>query len=202
MSPCLEQIACGMISPKIRMSPVEATSPITPVVTSLSRMDTAAFTSVFPSSRVQSSRFPVFRTGMIFLAYCFSRSSPPSARICRPTLSRDMSPSVSPENSAENTTSAAAISSDAHIGSPPVSSAMQVPPSTQHSSTQSAYASVSGPPASWHRFRQFCSSVVAPMQRFRSRARRQQVRRRLRTSPFVADEWDDRSHFPSTPFPV
>eukprot|EP00236_Picocystis_salinarum_P007083 CAMPEP_0113922782 /NCGR_PEP_ID=MMETSP1159-20121227/1793_1 /TAXON_ID=88271 /ORGANISM="Picocystis salinarum" /LENGTH=75 /DNA_ID=CAMNT_0000922907 /DNA_START=313 /DNA_END=540 /DNA_ORIENTATION=+ /assembly_acc=CAM_ASM_000767 len=75
---------------------------------------------------------------MILLAYFFSSSSPPSAKICNPTLSKDMSPSVSPEKSAEKTTSDPAISSDAHNGNPPLSSAMHVPPSRQQLSTQSA----------------------------------------------------------------
>jgi hypothetical protein len=40
--------------------------------------------------------------GMIFLAYAFSSSSPPSAKISKDTISRDINPSVSPENKPDN----------------------------------------------------------------------------------------------------
>ena len=38
----------------------------------------SVFTSVFPSRRVHSSKFPVFLSGLITLAYLFSSSSPAS----------------------------------------------------------------------------------------------------------------------------
>ena len=72
---CLEHIACGTISPKIVIIPVETISPINPDVKSPIRIDIAEFTVTFPRRIVQSNRFPFFLRGRILLAYSASLSS-------------------------------------------------------------------------------------------------------------------------------
>ena len=100
--PCLLQAACGTISPHTTMDSVDTARPTRPSVRSAIRIAMSAFTIVFPSSNVHSSKLPLARTGMIFLAYSFSSSSPPSARISSETMSRDIRPRVRPENNPES----------------------------------------------------------------------------------------------------
>ena len=62
------QALCGTISPKTTINPVVMNMPRTPAVASANSVAMAALTSVLPSSSVQSSKFPVFRSGWIFAA--------------------------------------------------------------------------------------------------------------------------------------
>lgn len=59
------------------MTDVLTTRPTNPDETSDSRIEIAELTAVFPSSRVQSSRFPLFLRGISLLAYSRSLASPP-----------------------------------------------------------------------------------------------------------------------------
>ena len=96
------QMLCGMISPKMRMMMVDEIRPMAPVVRSASRIDRALLISVFPSSRVHSSRLPLFLTGRMVLACCLSSGSPPSTRICtyshiRSLIPHKQEPSAAPD---------------------------------------------------------------------------------------------------------
>ena len=63
-----------MISPNMTITTVDATKPTVPEVRSANKIDKRELTATLPSSKVQSSRLPLFLTGIIFLAYfaCFS----------------------------------------------------------------------------------------------------------------------------------
>jgi hypothetical protein len=107
-SPWRVQIDCGMISPAIKISSVETNSPTAPEVRSAMRMEMAELMTVFPSSRVQSSKFPCFRTGRILRAYSRSFPSPACSRMLRAVTSRPKRPMVNPANKAVTGTSAKA----------------------------------------------------------------------------------------------
>lgn len=91
-------------SPSSMMTNVEVMRPKTPPVTPERTMEMAELTTVLPSSRVHSSKLPLWRTGMIFRAYSFSFGSPAFSRMRRPTKSRLSKPSVRPLNMAEKQT--------------------------------------------------------------------------------------------------
>mmetsp|Transcript_3599 Transcript_3599/g.9047 ORF Transcript_3599/g.9047 Transcript_3599/m.9047 type:complete len:228 (-) Transcript_3599:219-902(-) len=96
-----EQVACGMISPKMTMSAVATRPPTTPLVMEPRKMERRAFTSVFVSSSVHSSWLPRLRSGRIFPARVHSGSCPPATMICSPVVSSDISPRVRPLARAE-----------------------------------------------------------------------------------------------------
>jgi len=91
----------------VTIARVEVTNPIGPSVKSANRIAMNAFTAVFPSNNVQSSKFPFDLTGRIALAYFLSSTSPACAIISRPITSKDIRPRVSPENKADKTKSIA-----------------------------------------------------------------------------------------------
>ena len=74
-SACLEQIACGTISPKIVIIPVDTTNPTKPEVKSPIKIEIAELTVTFPRRIVQSNKFPFFLKGNIRLAYSASLTS-------------------------------------------------------------------------------------------------------------------------------
>ena len=76
MRPCLEQIACGMISPKTTIPAVAPIMATVPEVKSSRNIVNVLFTNTFPSKSVQRRKLPRRRTGSNFLAYFFSSSSP------------------------------------------------------------------------------------------------------------------------------
>ena len=78
-SPCLEQIAWGMISPKMTMMAVDTSSPTAPDVTFASKMLMQALTTVLPSRSVHSRRLPRRRRGRMRAAWARSTGSPLSA---------------------------------------------------------------------------------------------------------------------------
>ena len=63
---------------RTRMRKVETTKPCQELSRPARKILSSVFTSVFPSRRVHSSKFPVFLSGLITLAYLFSSSSPAS----------------------------------------------------------------------------------------------------------------------------
>mmetsp|Transcript_114435 Transcript_114435/g.323521 ORF Transcript_114435/g.323521 Transcript_114435/m.323521 type:complete len:212 (+) Transcript_114435:1278-1913(+) len=113
-----EQAACGTISPKITMRPVETRNPTVPLARSAMKMERPEFTATLPKSSVQSSWFPDSRMGAIFDAYCASSAFSPFCTICKPRMSKPMRPSVSPENKAEKQTSTKQTGSVTHSGQP------------------------------------------------------------------------------------
>ena len=76
-SPYREHIDWGIIYPNITITTVEATKPTVPDVRSAKKIDRRELTATLPSKSVQSKRFPLFLTGIIFFANlaCFSAAA-------------------------------------------------------------------------------------------------------------------------------
>mmetsp|Transcript_2354 Transcript_2354/g.7056 ORF Transcript_2354/g.7056 Transcript_2354/m.7056 type:complete len:319 (+) Transcript_2354:2211-3167(+) len=96
---CREQVACGKISPKITISPVEMKRPNSESNKFAAKIDKPEFTMTFPNNSVHKSLFPSSRTGRTLRAQVFSSSVPPPITISKPVLSRPNRPKVNPENS-------------------------------------------------------------------------------------------------------
>eukprot|EP00965_Chrysotila_dentata_P106382 3513712-Pleurochrysis_carterae.AAC.2 len=81
-SPWRVQTDCGMISPKMRMKPVERTAPRTPLVMVAVKMARKELTMALPMSSVHSSRLPRRLMGKMRSAFFFSRGEPPAIISC------------------------------------------------------------------------------------------------------------------------
>ena len=91
------------------MSAVVINPPTSPELMPARRMAMRALTRVFPSSRVQSSRFPRFLRGRILDASFLSKSEgEPSMTINRSSTENDMRPRLRPEKRPERAMRAAA----------------------------------------------------------------------------------------------
>lgn len=102
-SACLEHIACGTISPKIVIIPVDTISPTKPDVKSPIKIDIAEFTVTFPNRIVQSNKFPFFLRGRILFAYSaslisYSLLNGPLVKSSKFLTSSPSNPRFKPEN--------------------------------------------------------------------------------------------------------
>lgn len=76
----LEQTAYGMISPKIVMTAVDTSKPVSPFVKSPIKMESPEFTDTFPKRIVHKRRFPLLLKGRILAALSASLASPSSLK--------------------------------------------------------------------------------------------------------------------------